>query len=152
MKVAPILFVAVTLAALAQTPGVPRSSAPAQQADSNARVAVLETKVEALGIETRKLEQKIDTLVASVQDLNTKIQDLTTKMNLVLFVATILFGGLITQVAGALGTKRNQPVSANPSWELAHELEELKLANRELKVRAELMREMSERDRQTTIP
>ena len=92
------IFMLCGLAAQAGQAGGSRTSAPTQLSDSNARIAVLETKVESLGSETQKLQQKIDSLITQVQDLNTK-------MNLVLLVGSILFGATITQIAGAFGRK-----------------------------------------------
>jgi peptidoglycan hydrolase CwlO-like protein len=97
------LLVGVAVALLAQQP----SRGPAATgADPSSRIAVLETKVEALSSDVQRLQQKVDTLLIQVQDLNTKV-------NLVLVVASVIFGALITQMAGIVGRrKQSEPVTS----------------------------------------
>src|SRR4051812_40396635 len=96
------LLCLLVLAAIGQQSSVPRPSSVASSStpDVTARVAVLESKVETLTSEMQKLQQKIDSLMTQVQDLNTK-------MNLVLVVGSIIFGAMITQMAGALSGRKS---------------------------------------------
>lgn len=142
-----LLLCAVLAVAVAQTGSTPRESeASGASDDLGARTAALESKVEALGGEVQKLQQKIDGLITQVRDLNTK-------MNLVLLAGSVLFGAMITQVAGALGARRNSGANEESVRrgreldEMRTRMEELRIQNADLRAKFENMGTLQDLER-----
>jgi hypothetical protein len=127
MKVAAPLF--VVLVAMAQQSSGPRVPA----------------NLETLSVQMQKFEQKIDSLTSQVQDLNTK-------MNLVLVVGSIIFGAMITQIAGALNKRAVSVPSGSAVLESlskeARDFEDVRVENADLRARFNAAREISDRERE----
>ena len=100
-----IALAIVGLIALAQKPAPPAGQT------SEVRVAVLETKVEALTAELRIVQTKLDAI-------STQMQDLSTKMNLVLVVGSVLFGAMVTQMSGLLSSRSKERETARRDEEM----------------------------------